>query len=909
MESGTRLGACEIIDLLGKGGMGEVYRARDTKLGRQVAIKVLPGEFSKDPERLARLEREARMLAALNHPNIAAIYGLEQSDDTRFLVLELVGGDTLADRLGHGAIPIEESLKLALQIAEALEAAHEKGVIHRDLKPANIKVTPEGRVKVLDFGLAKAFIGDQADVNLSHSPTLSMAATQAGIILGTAAYMSPEQASGEVADHRTDIWSFGVVLFEMLTGRPLFTGKTASHVMGAVLERQPDWSSLPRGLHPVIRELLERCLEKETKNRRQSIADVRFGLQKVLADPGRGVVRKAGPVPRGQGTRWAWVAVLVAGIVSSLATWMLLPTSDGEIHGVVRVPFVLPDGQQLTGLVAQAIDISPDGRMIAYTAGNRIYVKALDEDEPRLVQGVDEVGFGPRISPDGLSIVYLTQGPGGWSLQRIPVSGGAPVPLWEGAQPAAPEWNRDATIFLTHPQGILRIPATGGEPVPVIEAREGEVLASPRLLPTGDILFTSAAAGSNWDAGRIFVQSAGEDDRTLIWEGGGDARYLETGHLVYAQGDALFALRFDPTGREVTGGPTSVIEGIARSSSGGTPTGHYAVSANGTFVQIAPFGAAAISTSVLVYADPSGSTERIDLPTGSYGHARVSPDGTRITFQVTESDGRTEIWVNDRDGRSQPVQLTRGGNNSRPIWSHDSGYVTFMSTRDGTPGIWRQRADLTAEAEPLTTSDGPDHWPDAWSPDGQTLAFTLYGGLTQQSVQTLTLADDAEPVRLTEPETLAGGAAFSPSGEWIAYRALTNPADVASAQIFVRPFPGPGPERQVSLNGGSFPVFSSDGRELFYRRAAPAAGGPVQNELVRIDISTDGRVTYGAERVIPIEGLPARVGIRDYDVIPDEDRLLLMAPAGVADSGPAPDQQIKIILNWFEELKERVPVP
>ena len=300
MESGTKLGHYEISTLLGKAGMGEVWRARDTKLGREVAIKTLPEEFAKDTDRLARFEREAKLLASLNHPNIAAIHGFEEDNATHFLVLEFVEGDTLADRLARGAIPVEDSLKLALQIAEALEAAHEKGVVHRDLKPANVKVTPDAKVKVLDFGLAKAFAGDEADVSLSNSPTLSMAATQQGIILGTAAYMSPEQASGEAADHRADVWAFGVVLFEMLTGGQLFTGKTASHVMGAVLERAPDWDSLPANLHPKVREVLERCLEKEAKNRRQAIGDVRFDIQKVLADPSGVLVQPVAEVAQAE---------------------------------------------------------------------------------------------------------------------------------------------------------------------------------------------------------------------------------------------------------------------------------------------------------------------------------------------------------------------------------------------------------------------------------------------------------------------------------------------------------------------------------------------------------------------------------------------------------------------------------
>lgn len=907
---GTSLGHYEILGPLGKGGMGEVHRARDAKLGREVAIKVLPAEFSQDAERLARLEREARMLAALNHPNIAAIHGLEESDGTRFLVLELVEGDTLADRLKSGAIPIEKSLPLALQIAEALEAAHEKGVIHRDLKPANIKITPDGRVKVLDFGLAKAIIGEKADVDLSHSPTLSMAATQAGIILGTAAYMSPEQASGEVADHRSDIWSFGVVLFEILTGRQLFTGKTASHVMGAVLERQPDWNLLPATLHPLVRETLERCLEKETKNRWQAIGDVRLVLEKATKEPGRGIAAQPVRVPSGQSTPTLVAIAVLAALVSSVATWLFLPSPETERHGVVRVPFILPEGQILTGLPGQAVDITPDGRMIAYSADNQVYVKRLNEEEPQLVQGLDPGAFIPNLSPDGLSIVYLTQVQGGWHLKRIPVSGGTPVELWEGANATAPEWNWDDTIFFSQPEGVFQIPATGGEPVLVVPAEEGEVLGSPRLLPTGDLMFTSAAAGvQDWDAGRIFVQSIGSDERTLVWEGGGDGRYVSTGHLVYAQGDALFALRFDPDAREVTGGATSVVDSILRSANAFTPTGHYAISDNGTFVQVTPFGIAQVEESVLAFADREGNLDPIDLPTGAYGHPRLSPDGTRIAFQVDERDGRSEIWIYDRDGRSQPVQLTQGGNNSRPIWSHDSQYVTFTSTRAPTPGIWWQRADGSEDAVQLTEGVNGEHWPDAWSPDGDALIFSRFATTTDADIRVFRPADGGEPEVFVE--TLSGGGAFSPRGDWVAYRAARNADDLLEVQVYVQPFPEGGPERSVSrTNGGVYSIFASE-NELIYRRQAAIAGGPPQNELVSVDISItdDGRITYGAERVLPIQGLPARFGIRDFDILPGDDQILVMLPVSATEAGQAVRQEIKIVLNWFDELSERVPVP
>ena len=407
MESGTKLGHYEISTLLGKGGMGEVWRARDTKLGREVAIKTLPEEFAKDADRLARFEREAKLLASLNHPNIAAIHGFEEDNGTHFLVLELVEGDTLADRIGRGAMPVEESLKLALQIAEALEAAHEQGVIHRDLKPSNIKVTPNGNVKVLDFGLAKALAGDGGDASVSNSPTLSMAATQAGIILGTAAYMSPEQASGEAADHRADVWAFGVVLFEMLTGRQLFTGKTASHVMGAVLNIEPDWNSLPANLHSRVRMLLERSLEKEAKDRLSGISDARVDIQKVLADPSGVLVRPVARVVQARPqSKLPWVAGIAFAIAASVAVWNLKPAPGPAQRVVTRFTYELPENMD-ANLGMGFFAVSPMGDQIVYGTSDGLYLRSMAEWEASLIPGTEgEDSVGPFFSPDGEWIGY-----------------------------------------------------------------------------------------------------------------------------------------------------------------------------------------------------------------------------------------------------------------------------------------------------------------------------------------------------------------------------------------------------------------------------------------------------------------------------------------------------------------------
>jgi serine/threonine protein kinase len=447
---GKTLAHYEITSQLGKGGMGEVYRARDQKLGRDVAIKVLPEEFAKDADRVARFQREAKLLASLNHPNIAAIYGLEESAGTNFLVLELVEGETLADRLKRGPLAVEECLRLALQVAEALEAAHEKGVIHRDLKPANIKVTPEGKVKVLDFGLAKAFAGAREDVTLSNSPTLSVAATQQGVILGTAAYMSPEQARGKSVDKKADIWAFGVVLFEMLTGRQAFTGETVSDTLASVLAREPGWQSLAANLHPRIRLLLERCLEKEVKDRCSGIGEVRADIEKVLADP-NGVFAQtiATASPRTKlRTMLSWfTAVFLLGlIIAGAAVWILKPQ---EPRQVVRFDYQLPEGQQFSDLSYLVVAVSPDGKQFVYSTPKGLYLRSVNELTAKLIAGTEESVANPFFSPDGKWIGYCSVNDG--KLKKIPINGGAPVMLCSATRLLGASWDADNTIVYSQP--------------------------------------------------------------------------------------------------------------------------------------------------------------------------------------------------------------------------------------------------------------------------------------------------------------------------------------------------------------------------------------------------------------------------------------------------------------------------
>jgi len=485
---GKTLGHYQINAQLGKGGMGEVFQAKDQKLGRDVAIKVLPEEFARDTDRVARFQREAKLLASLNHPNIAAIYGLEESGGTNFLVLELVEGETLADRIKGGAIPVEESLKLALQIAEALEAAHEKGIIHRDLKPANIKVTPDSKVKVLDFGLAKAFAGEQSDLSVANSPTLSDAATQQGVILGTAAYVSPEQARGKAVDKRADIWAFGCVLFEMITGRAAFSGKDVTDILAAVIRSEPEWDSLPANLHGRLREVLERCLKKDLKDRYHDISDVRVDIQRVLTDPSGVFAQPVMAVkPRKRlrlGLPWVAVGVILAAVITGVVVWELKPT---EPRQVMRSEFDLPEGQQVNMSPHSTLAVSSDGKQFVYETNKGLYARSLNEFNAKLISGTETNPGNPFFSPDGKWIGYFSGTD--QKLKKIAISGGAPVSLCDVSAPAAgASWGADDTIvFAELFTDLKRVSANGGTPELIVKG----AVYDPQLLPDGkSLMFT-----------------------------------------------------------------------------------------------------------------------------------------------------------------------------------------------------------------------------------------------------------------------------------------------------------------------------------------------------------------------------------------------------------------------------------
>ncbi len=900
---GTRLGPYEIISAIGVGGMGEVFRARDTKLNRDVAIKVLPDSFANDAERLARFTREAQTLALLNHPNIAQIHGLEESSGVNALVMELVDGVDLSERIARGPIPIDEALTVARQIAEALEAAHERGVIHRDLKPANIKLRPDGTVKVLDFGLAKAMDGTPAASNLTHSPTLSMMATQAGVILGTAAYMSPEQAKGLPADQRSDVFSFGGVMYEMLTGRQPFQGDTAPDVLASVLVREPDFDLLPPNLNTRMPELLRRCLEKNPKKRWQAAGDLRVEIEAIAAAPRAAPVMAQMVAP----TQPLWKRALpvvgtaiVVGALASLATLYFKPSTTLP-PAITRFPFVLGEGQQLTNANRQVVAISPDGTLMAYSTNSRVYLHSLSELEARPIRGTEDPQnqfvSNPTFSPDGRSIAF-------WSgadrtIKQIAVTGGTAVTICPATSPYGMSWNTSGIVF-AQIEGIMRVSQDGGQPERLIEATSEGVMASPQILPDGQtLLFTlggTLTSRDRWDQARIVAQSLRSGERKTLLEGGSHARYVPTGHLVFVRGGVLFAVPFDLKRLQVTGGRVPVVEGIWRTQIANSGAALFSVSDSGSLVYVPGPATAALGQSDLALIDRKGVATALKVPPGVYEYPRVSPDGTRLVFGT--SDGKSAvISTYELSGVSAVRQLTFEGNNRFPVWSSDGSRVAFQSDRRGDPAVFWQSAD-GGIAEPLTTPErGTSHTPESWSPDGKVLLFSATKG-TISSLWTFSLEDrKAALFGGVTASTVPANAMFSPDGRWVAYQ--VGQPGVTEGSTYVQPFPPDGRKHLIAQEGGR-PLWSRDGKELFY---VPAPG-----RFVVVNVKTAPIFTFTAPVDVPRgfgPSIPSEP--RAFDSLPD-GRIVAPISAVLAQSGSSPQvQQIYVVLNWFQELMSKVP--
>ncbi len=867
------MGPYEIVAPLGAGGMGEVYRARDTKLGRDVAIKVLPAAVAQDPERLARFKREAQVLASLNHPNIAAIYGLDEAASTLFLVMELVEGEDLAERLKRGAIPLDEALGIAKQIAEALEEAHDKGIVHRDLKPANIKLASSGQAKVLDFGLAKAYASDASaseSYDLANSPTMTHAATMAGVILGTAAYMSPEQARGKAVDKRADIWAFGVVLYEMLTGKNLFDGETVSDTLAAVLTREIDAKALPAAAPAALRRLLRVCLERNPKNRLHDIADARIAIDEIQrgahdeAQPAAGV---APPVRTGGGLVLAGVAAaaLAAGIA---AGWLLRTTGpkDAAIGADARWALAIPDGMTLSTDEFPQVDLSADGRLqvavvVDAAQTRRVLLRESDQLKPRILQDTDGAD-GPFFSPDGQWVGFFRER----SLLKISVAGGPPVELAANITASATRggsWGPDGFIYLA-PRvgaGLSRI-AEGGGPIREFTTldleRDERTHRWPQALPEGGaVLFTCDTASSTefYDDARIEAVRVATGERRVLVEGASMARYAGGGRLVFARGGSLFSIAFDPRTLTVSGAPEVVAQGIATDV--GSGAAQFALSASGAALWV-PGGLGARYQ--FVWADRSGRDTPVGIPPAPYNEGELSPDGKRVAL-VGGTGGAADLWIADLE-RGGQTRLTVGQSVGNPVWSPDGSRIAYIIRPDGRQvRDWQiawKLADGSRAAEVLLDSKTA-LGPSGFTPDGRKLLYSAGSSADGATdLYALPVTGARTPELLIGDAFIKRDAVVSPDGRWLAYTSTEG----GQFSVFVRPFPSGEGRWQISIPPGVEPRFSRDQREIFYRSGS---------NLYRVAIDSRNGFSAGRPELL-LDRVSSSVSVHTYAPTPDGTR-------------------------------------
>jgi len=913
LTPGTRLGPYEVVAKIGAGGMGEVYRATDTKLNRDAALKILPDSFTADPDRRARFTREAQVLASLNHPNIAGIYGFEDASGTPVLAMEFVEGEDLSTIIARGAIPLADVLQFARQIAEALETAHEQGIVHRDLKPQNIKVKADGTVKVLDFGLAKALDpvpGGRDFSPADQSPTITTPAmTMRGMIIGTAAYMSPEQARGKTVDRRADIWAFGVVLYEMVTGRRAFEGEEISDVLAAVLRQDVDWTALPATTPPRLRRLLERCLDRDHRQRLRDIGEARVEIAKIASGaPDVSGINTASALTMAPVPLWRRATPVALGLAlaaaAAIAAWTLKPSAPPST-AVTRFPFTLPAGQQFTNMGRLVVAIAPDGSQLVYVANNRLYLKPMSEMSSIAIQGT-EIAPGvmnPVFSPDSRSIAFYSNADK--TLKRIAVSGGAAVTI--GAIDAAPfgvSWGTDDELLIGQgARGIVRLSASGGKAETIVTVKENEQAHGPWMLPGGNaIVFTLAtlATGSvgedRWDTARIVAQSLTSGERRVLIEGGSDARYVPNGYLVYARSGTILAVPFDAQELTVTGGPVPVLEGVARPI-GATGTSQFSTSDNGSLVFVP--GASGLQLQQLTWFDRTGKVLATPGDPAGFAGLNVSPDGNRVAAHRHEQGGG-DIWVYDASTRA-PMRLTfdPSQDNGMPVWSPDGRRIVFQSLRSGKWGLYEKNSDGTG-AEALLIESALVKFPMAWSRDAQSIAYGVVDPKTLGDLWLLPRGGDRTASPLLDSKFGENFPQFSPDGKWLAYMS----SESGAPQIYVRSFPKGDGKWQVSTGAyGIFPRWRSDGKELFY--VTDITQGDVMS--VAVNGSGSGFVA-GAPVALFKPGRYGEIGpghqgnFFPWSVSPDGQRFLMPQPVSGSKTGESPT--INVILNWTSLLKQ-----
>jgi eukaryotic-like serine/threonine-protein kinase len=882
IRTGQHLGPYEILSAIGAGGMGEVYRARDTRLDRIVAIKILPNDRAARADMRERFEREARTIASLNHPHICTLYDIGHQEGTDFLVMEYLEGETLAECLKKGPLPLDQVLHYAIEIADALDKAHRKGITHRDLKPANIMLTKSG-TKLLDFGLAKLKASPTASP-LSQLPTATDSITAQGTILGTLQYMAPEQLEGKEADARTDIFAFGVVVYEMATGKKAFEGKSQASLIAAILEREPPaMSSLQPMTPPQLDRVVKKCLAKEPEKRWQDASDLCDALKWIAEalESTKGVALDA------KRTRELWrpvafaIAAVALAVAGGMAIWNHRPAQP---RPVTRTVIALPPEQQLAALDQPVIAISPDGNYLAYAATPRgqtqqLFLRAMDSLEARPMPDT-EGAISPFFSPDGQWVGFFQSG----TLKKVSVSGGAAVSMGYAANPRGASWNpgQRTVIFASNLDGPLQqVSYEGGASQPLTQLEKADITHRwPEVLPGGKaVAFVAAPRDTSVASDRILVRSLQTGEQRDFGQGVTYPRYVPSGHLIYAQGTTLMAVPFDPDRLEIKGSAIPMVEGVAVSQISGAA--QYGVSTTGSLVYVS--GIVTVQRK-LVWVNRNGTEQALPAPAQAYRYARLSPDGRRV---AVESD--SQIWIYDL-ARDTFTRLTfEGTTNQGPVWTPDGKRITVDSNKEGTANLFWQLADGSGGLERLGTSQRAQV-PRSWSPDGQLLAFHENNITSGKDIWVLRLSDHkAEPFLRTPFNE--GGPVFSPDGHWLAYISDES----GRPEIYVKPYPGPGGKWQISTEGGNEPAWNRNGRELFFRSGS---------KMMAVEVTTQPTFSAGKPKLL-FEGqyVPVQAGLMGtaYDVSPDGQRFLMIKASEQAPT------QINVVLNWFEELKQKVP--
>jgi WD40 repeat protein/predicted Ser/Thr protein kinase len=871
-EIGQQISHYRILEKIGAGGMGEVYLADDQSLDRKVALKFLPEMFTGDPERMARFEREAKLLASLNHPNIAAIYGLEQADGKRFLVMEYVEGETLQARLSKGALPLEDALALCHQIAEGLGAAHEKAVIHRDLKPANVMITAEEKVKILDFGLAKALLDEGRSVDSSQSPTITEAMTQPGVVLGTAAYMSPEQAKGKAVDKRADIWAFGCILYECLSGKKAFEGETVTETLAAVIRGDPDWSVLPTATSQNIRFVLNRCLEKDPVKRFRDAADVQMEIEEAQGRLGIQAVFGTMSEPRMIKRSWFYLTCLTAAVFALMALcfgwfWFTRPLS----LDLQPVKFwLLPPEKGSFGTFA----ISPNGKWLAFvTTGlgkDNLWVRALDELEPRVLPGT-EGASSPFWSPDSRFVGFFD----GYRVKKTEVSGGPVYVICEEDQFWQASWNQDGEIiFNGSALGLQRVPAAGGEFTILTRpdaARQESDHFSPSFLPDGRHFFYGIPSRQK-DIGGVYLGSLDGEVKRVLVQGATDPVYASSGYdgpgyLFFKQGRALFAQRFEHRNLELAGESFLIDENIGR----------FSVSSSGALV-FDKKEWTGFERREYLWVDRVGKQINPLGVKAGYFNPSLSRDGKRIAADRINSDKSTDIWLYDAQGGGASPFTFDPASDVSPVWSPDGSDVIFTSNRDGNIcNLYLKPSDGARNEELLFKSD-TFKVPTSWSSDGKYLIFTEENPKTNYDIWVLPLEDKEKPHPLLDTESAETNGQLSPDCKWLAYQSNESGRN----EIYLQSFPNGERKKQISFNGGINPQWRGDGKELFYYE---------EGRIMAVQVKSGGDKEIDFAPAIPLFDYQA-IAFRLYAVSADGQRFL------IAPFGKEPASPLTIILNW-----------